>query len=77
MAFLTSVCKRVTGETASFIEHRQFCVATRFELSKRKMAARGLIMASAAEIRHMTNRAAPAIKRRVFSVNVVLPSRRV
>jgi hypothetical protein len=67
----------VTGKTTPLVDHRQLRVTTRFELRQRQMAARQLVMAAAAKIRYVANRTARSIERRVFSVNVVLPPRRV
>jgi len=77
MAFATSICIGVAGETASFIPHRQLRVTTRLKLRERKMAARSLIVATGAEIGDVAHRACCPIKRRVFSVHIVLPSRSV
>src|ERR1700746_3949836 len=77
MALLTGVRECVARETGTFVQHCQLCVTTRFELRERQMARRRLIMAPAAVIRNMANGAVFAIKRSIFPVNVVLPSRRM
>ena len=75
MAFLTSVRKRVTRKAGALVEHGQLRMATCFELRKRQMAGWRLIMTPAAIIRNMANSAVLAIERRIFPVNIVLPSR--
>ncbi len=77
MAILTYIHKFVAGKTTPLIEPRQLCVTTRFELRQRQVAAGQLVMAAAAKIRYVADRTARSIERRVFSVNVVLPPRRM
>ena len=77
MAFPARVCKRVASKTAPLVQHRQLRVTARLELRQRHVAARRLVVAAAAKISHVTNRAGRAIQRRIFSVNVILPARRV
>jgi len=77
MAFLARIYERMASETTAFVEHRELRVATRLELREREVAAWGLVVASAAIIGDMAFGTGCAIKRRVFSVNVILPPRRM
>ena len=67
----------VASKAAPFVEHRQLRVTTRFELRQRHVAGRRLIMATAAKFGYMASGAGRSIERRVFSVHIVLPSRRM
>ena len=77
MAFRTSICIGVASKATPFVQHRGLRVTTCLKLGKRKMAARSLIVATGAEIGDMAHRACCPIKRRIFSVHIVLPSRGV
>lgn len=77
MAFPASVCEGVASKTTPLVEHRELRVTTGLELRQRHVAARRLVVAAAAKISHVADRAGGAIQRRVFSVDIVLPAGRV
>jgi hypothetical protein len=77
VALRASVLERMASETGSDIEHGRAGMPTSGEDRQWLMAARQLIMASAAVIGCMTGRASGAVNGGELAVKIVFPARRV
>lgn len=77
VALSTSVLEGVASKTRPLIEHGKVSMPASLEDRERLVASRDLVVAAAAVVGRVTGRASSAVKRSVFSVDVVFPARRV